>query len=109
MPGEIEVDVLWETFKESPWDCGTGLVWPIDFMPSGIFTPDADADEGYLLALEVHQATITHWVAQFKPYVGLGGTIPLTWAIEYDGDEVIDGMHRLTAAKVAGLKQLPVL
>lgn len=102
----IEVATLWDRHKQSPWDCGEGMIWPEDFV-TGEWdrSNDAEADQNYLNAATTHHDTIMWWVTQYSLFKGLEAEIPDT--IELCNGELHDGFHRLTAAVIVGLTHLP--
>jgi hypothetical protein len=105
----VEVKMLWDELGDDEWDCGAGLLKPSLFYPTGVYQPNPspEIDAHYLRGLKRHQDTITFWIHRFKPYVGREDEIPKEWAIQWDLAGGIDGMHRLTAAKVVSLTKLP--
>jgi hypothetical protein len=103
----INVDKEWDDRKANPWDCADGLIWPSDFLPGSEYDEE-DPPPDYKAAAEQHAATVRFWIDRLTPYRGIEGQIPIEWSVTYNSDgELLDGMHRLTAAKIVGLKTFP--
>jgi len=104
----ILVDDLWRLNHDALLPLGDFEVSLEEVAYDRIPEPDDLAAE---LAAEMHRGSIQHWATRFADYVGREEMIPRKWALVAATDALApleDGHHRLAAAKVNGLRALPV-
>ena len=90
----LDVDDYWEDIKDVPWDSGYTPRQVVKCITMGECPTQAEYDV----------KLVKHFVRQFKLYRNDLDR----WPVEVDHDrDIVDGFHRLTAAKILNIGMFP--
>lgn len=95
----LSVDILWDKNKESGWYVDGILILLNDFYTENFKNIDTENEE-----VIYHIQTIEYFIDKFK-----NKGVDLSDTIEINNENIVlDGNHRLVAAKFLNLKEIPV-
>ena len=96
LEGHLYVDDEWEELKDKPWDSGVTPQQVLMHITKGMHPELKDS----------YDVETTKWaMEQFRL---ADGAVPRKLAVVVDYDyDIVDGFHRLTAAKILGINEIP--
>jgi len=112
---KIDVDEYYDKYKDTTWDCDDGEITLSDFVDNTFFCNYGEymaghsmRTVGYWEAALKHEDTVKHCYSVLSEFKVLEKKVPRLYAVVIDHDgNLIDGFHRLVAAKMLDLKFLP--
>lgn len=95
----LSTDILWDKNKETGWYVDGILISLNDFYTENLKNIDTENEE-----VVYHIQTIEYFIDKFK-----NKGVDLSDTIEINNENIVlDGNHRLVAAKFLNLKEIPV-